>query len=83
MTREQRDDQAPSPLDLETAYENACGESWDDLLQYLESDPSEDMSDLDREDLQQLTERVRALMDEGAEYPQSAGELSDLLRRAA
>ena len=32
--------------EIERAYEYAGGESWDDLLQYLESDPSEDFEDL-------------------------------------
>ena len=66
-------------IDIETAYENAGGDTWDDLLQYLESDPAEDFDGLSKNDLRRMMARVRALIDEGRPYPASADELRELL----
>jgi hypothetical protein len=66
-------------IDIETAYENAGGDTWDDLLQYLESDPAEDFDGLSKNDLRRMTARVRELIDEGRPYPASADELRELL----
>lgn len=66
-------------IDIETAYENAGGESWDDLLQYLESNPAEDFDGLSKNDVRRMTQQVRALIDDGRPYPASADELRELL----
>lgn len=66
-------------MDIELAYERAGGESWDDLLQYLESDPSEDFEDLEDEDIEVMIEQVRVFMEEDVPYPQSPDELRQLL----
>jgi hypothetical protein len=66
-------------IDIETAYENAGGDTWDDLLQYLESNPAEDFDALSKRDVRTMTERVRQLMDDGSSYPASADELRELL----
>lgn len=66
-------------IDIETAYENAGGETWDDLLQYLESNPAEDFDSLSKNDVRTMTARVRQLMDDGLPYPASADELRELL----
>ena len=65
--------------DIELAYENAGGESWDDLLQYLESDPSEDFEALSAESLATMTQQVRSMMEADEDYPASAEELRQLL----
>lgn len=65
--------------DVEMVYERAGGDTWDDLLQYLESDPAEDFDDLSKHDLATMAERVRALMEEGAPYPADAEELRQVL----
>ena len=65
--------------DVELAYERAGGDTWDDLLQYLESDPAEDFDDLSKHDLAAMADRVRMLQEEGAPYPSDARELSDVL----
>lgn len=57
----------------------AGGETWDDLLQYFESNPTEDFDDLSKRDVAALTEQIRTLMEEGRPYPESAEELRDLL----
>lgn len=66
-------------LDIETAYENAGGENWDDLLQYLESNPAEDFDALTKNDIRRMTDEVRTLLEENRPYPASAEELRELL----
>ncbi len=65
--------------DIELAYERAGGDTWDDLLQYLESDPAEDFDDLSKHDLAAMADRVRLLMEEGAPYPGDAEGLRSIL----
>lgn len=65
--------------DVELAFARARGDTWDDLLQYLESDPAEDFDDLSKHDLAAMADRVRSLMEEGAPYPGDAQELRDVL----
>jgi hypothetical protein len=79
---EQRDGQTEAAypeIDIETAYKNAGGETWDDLLQYLESNPAKDFDGLTTDDLGRMTEEVRTLLDEGRPYPASPMELRELL----
>lgn len=66
-------------IDIETAYENAGGETWDDLLQYLESNPAEDFDGLSKNDIRRMTEQVRTLLEADRPYPASADELRELL----
>lgn len=82
---QQQDGQADiyDEIDIETAYEHAGGDTWDDLLQYLESNPAEDFDALTKNDVRTMTEQVRSLMEEGREYPSSAEELRELLTSEA
>ncbi len=77
----ERDDAMPAfpAEDVELAYERAGGDTWHDLLQYLESDPSEDFDDLSKHDLAAIADRVRELMEDGAPYPGDAEELRVIL----
>lgn len=78
--RDEMNDEGMFPAeDVELAYERAGGETWDDLLQYLESDPSEDFDDLSKHDLATMAERVRELMEADAPYPGDADELRRML----
>ena len=65
--------------DVDLAYERAGGDTWDDLLQYLESDPAEDFDDLSKHDLAKIADRVRELMENGTPYPGDADELRRVL----
>jgi hypothetical protein len=68
-----------SETDIEIAYDRAGGDTWDDLLQYLESGPSEDFEDLSDDDIAEMAEQVRYLMEQGRDYPSTADELRELL----
>jgi len=84
MTAEREDmdmDEMPEfpAEDVELAYERAGGDTWDDLLQYLESDPAEDFEDLSKHDLAKIADRVREVMDGDTPYPGDADELRRVL----
>jgi hypothetical protein len=77
--REGQTEAAYPEIDIETAFENAGGQTWDDLLQYLGSNPVEDFDALSKTDVRRMTEEVRVLLTEGRPYPASAMELRELL----
>ncbi|RLT26658.1 MAG: hypothetical protein DWI48_05660 [Chloroflexi bacterium] len=72
-----------APEDAARALEFAGGASWDDLLQYFESNPLEDLPATSKRELQRVTARVRELARADIEYPADGDALCELLQRHA
>ena len=68
-----------SERDARIAFEQTGGDSWDALLRYLMSIPTDDLRALSEAEIKVMADDARELRDDGEPYPESASELWEML----